>query len=102
MGMYITDNGYIVSSSKKTTTDYEVEQTIAFRDFLDANGVYLLYVNEPTKYDDDSLFSKSFGVETYSNRNMDLFLSRIREAGVNAIDLRESIHQEGIKIADLF
>ena len=102
MGMYITDNGYIVSSSKKTTTDYEVEQTIAFRDFLEANGVYLLYVNEPTKYDDDSLFSKSFGVETYSNRNMDLFLSRIREAGVNAIDLRESIHQEGIKIADLF
>lgn len=102
MGMYITDNGYIVSRSEKTTSDYEYEQTIAFRDYLEANGVHLLFVNEMTKYDDDSLFRNSFGVETYSNRNMDTYLSRIRAAGVNTIDLRDNIHQEGINIFDLF
>ncbi len=102
MGMYITDNGYIVSRSEKTTTDYEYEQTVAFRDFLEANGIHLLFVNEMTKYDDDSLFRNSFGVESFSNSNMDLFLSRIREAGVHAIDLRDNAHQEGINISDLF
>ena len=102
LGIYITDSGYIVSRSAKTTTDYEVGQTVAFRDFLEANGARLLYVNEPAKYDDDSFFSRSFGVETYSNRNMDLFLSRIREAGVCVIDLRDNIRQEGIRISDLF
>ena len=102
IGLYITDNGYIVSCGTKTSTDYEVEQTVAFRDFLMENGVNLLYVNEPTKYIDDSLFRKSFGVETFSNRNADLFLSRIRDAGINTIDLRDNIRQEGIAISDLF
>ena len=100
--IYITDSGYIVDRSAKTTTDYEVEQTVALRDFLAENGVHLLYVNEPTKYMDDALFRDSFGIETYSNRNMDLFLSRIREAGVNTIDLRDNIRDEGLDIRDLF
>ena len=100
--IYITDSGYIIDHSAKTTTDYEVEQTVAFRDFLEENGIHLLYVNEPTKYMDDAVFRDSFGIESYSNRNMDLFLSRIREAGVNAIDLRDSIREEGINILDLF
>ena len=69
---------------------------------LEANGVNLLYVNEPTKYLDDNLFSNEFGVETYSNRNMDLFLSRIRDAGINTIDLRDNIVEENIDIEDLF
>lgn len=102
MGMYVTDDNYIVSSSPYTTTDYEYEQTVAFRDYLEANGVNLLYVNEPTKYLDDNLFSNEFGVETYSNRNMDLFLSRIRDAGINTIDLRDNIVEENIDIEDLF
>lgn len=102
LGIYITNNDYIVTASEKTTTDYEYEQTIAFRDYLETNGVYLLYVNEPTKYNEDRLFRDSFGVESYSNRNMDLFLHRIREAGVNAIDLRENINQEGLDVSKLF
>lgn len=102
MGMYITDNGYIVSRSGQTTTDYEFTQTVAFRDFCEDHGVHLLYVNEPTKYVDDGLFRRSFGVETFSNSNMDLFLSRIREAGVNTIDLRDNIREENIEVSDLF
>lgn len=102
MGMYITDDLYIVSASQKTSTDYEYEQTMAFKQFLDENGINLLYVNEPTKYIEDSLFRNEFGVETYSNRNMDLFLSRIRNEGVNVIDLRDCIEEGGINISDLF
>ncbi|MGM9669537.1 MAG: hypothetical protein ACI3VZ_07265 [Faecousia sp.] len=102
MGMYVTNDKYIVSASPYTTTDYEVEETINFRDYLEANGINLLYVNEPTKYIDDDIFKREFGIETYSNRNIDLFLNRIREAGVNTIDLRDNIREENLNISDLF
>lgn len=101
-GIYITADKYIVSASDYTTTDYEYSETIAFRDFLSQNGINFLYVNEPTKYVDDSLFSTEFGIESYSNRNMDLFLSRIRAEGVNAIDLRDNIKEEELNVRDLF
>ena len=100
--IFITDTGIIVDSSAKTTTDYEVEQTVALRDFLAERGIPLLYVNEPTKYIDDAFFTDAFALESWSNRNMDTFLSRIREAGVNAIDLRENICEEGLNVLDLF
>lgn len=102
MGMYVTDDNYIVSASAYTTTDYEYAETVAFRDFLESNGINFLYVNEPTKYVDDNLFYKEFGVETYSNRNMDLFLSRIRDAGINTVDIRDNIAAENINVRDLF
>lgn len=102
MDMYITDDRYIVSASPYTTTDYEVEETVSLRDFLEENGIRLLYVNEPTKYTDDSLFPEAFGIETWSNRNADRFLARIREAGVNAIDLRENMREDGLEPAALF
>ena len=69
MGMYVTDDGYIVSAYDQTTTDYEYGQTVAFRDFLESNGIRLLYVNEPAKYIDDSEFTSEFGVDTFTNRN---------------------------------
>lgn len=102
MGMYVTDDNYIVSVSPYTTTDYEVDETIAFRDYLEANGINLLYVNEPTKYINDDLFKREFGIETYSNRNMDLFMKRINEAGVHAIDLRDNIKKDRINVFNLF
>lgn len=102
MGMYVTDDMYIVSASDYTSTDYEFEQTVAFHAFLEENGINLLYVNEPTKYMDDTLFSREFGMETYSNRNADMFLARIRDAGIATIDLRDNIREEGLNVFDLF
>ena len=102
MDMYVTNNGYIVSAADETSTDYEVEQTVALRDFLAENGIQLLYVNQPTKYLDDELFLNEFGLECYSNRNADRFVERIREAGIPVVDLRESIDAEGLNIYDMF
>ena len=100
--IFIMNDGTILDSSAKTTTDYEVEQTVALRDFLAEREIPLLYVNEPTKYTDDAFFTDVFARETWSNRNMDKFLSRIREAGVNVIDLRDNIRAEGLNVLDLF
>lgn len=102
MGMYITDDKYIVSASPYTTGQYEYEQIIDFYNFLQQNGINMLYVNEPTKYTDDNMFVEQFGIETYSNRNMDCFLSRIRDVGIPTIDLRDNIEQDGLNVEDLF
>lgn len=100
--VYIADSEYIVARYAETSTDYEVEQTLSLRDFLEENDIRLLYVNEPTKYTDDAFFRNSFGFESYGNRNTDLFLSRIRAAGVNTIDLRDNLREEGIDVRDIF
>lgn len=102
MDMYITSDGYIESSYKPTSTDYEVEQLIAFRDFLEENGINLLYVSEPTKYTDDGEFYEEFGIESYGNRNADKFMDRIRQANINCIDLRDNMVEEGIEAKDMF
>lgn len=102
MGMYVINGNYIVSQNDATSTDYEYEQVVSFMNFLNENGIQFLYVNQPTKYLDDSIFKKSFGVESYCNRNADVFLKRIREAGVPTIDLRDNIESENKNIYDMF
>lgn len=101
-GMYVIDGNYIVSASEYTTTDYEYNETVDLKQFLDENGIHLLYVNEPTKYTDDSIFREEFGVETYSNQNADRFLARIREKEIPVVDLRDNIQLEGLHVKDLF
>lgn len=102
LGMYIMDGPYIVSAEPYTTTDYEYEETVGLYNFLKDHNVNLLYVNEPTKYVDDSILSEKFGIESGCNHNADCFLSRIREAGVPYIDLRDNIREEGLDVKDLF
>ncbi len=102
LNMYITKDDYIVSYYPQTSTDYEYEQIINLKDYLDEKGIKLLYVNEPSKYVNDKLMMDEFGLDSYLNRNMDLFMQRIREAGINVIDLREVMVKEDINVRDMF
>lgn len=102
VGIYITDDKYIVSKREETSTDYEYEQTVDFKNFLDMNGINLLYVNKPEKYIDDTFFLNQFGIPTYGNRNADLFLERISGAGIDYIDLRENIKCDQMSSQDMF
>lgn len=102
MGLYVTSDNYIVSASDYTTTDYEFTQTAIFRDFLQENEINFLYVNKPTKYIDDALFEREFGLKTYSNQNMDTYLERLASIDVPYLDLRDNIKKENINVMDLF
>lgn len=102
IGIYIDDGEYIVSAYDATTTDYEVEQMTDFRDFLAENGVKLLYVCKPGKYLDDTELLDAFGVESFSNRNADRLVERLRAADIPVVDLRESIRDEGLDVRTLF
>lgn len=102
IGIYVYDGDYIMSGSPDSTTDYEYEQMMQLKEFCDANGINLLYVNEPIKYTDDNDFSNAFGLESYSNRKADKLIKRMRESGISTIDLRENIENENKNIYDLF
>lgn len=101
-GIYITQDGVTVGRDPQANTNYEYEQTMAFKAFLDQNGIKLLYVNQPVKYTDDSVFKEQFGIESYSNRNADLLLQRLEDGGVAVLDLRQKMRQEGLDVRDMF
>ena len=102
LGIYVYDNGYIISPTAKTSTDFEIEQMKRLAAVCAEEKVPLLYVNAPRKYLDDTVFNR-FGMESYVNRNADLFLSRLAsETDVPYIDLRERITAENWDSFSLF
>lgn len=101
-GFYLNDDGMIVSVYPQTSTDYEYEQLLDFRDFLAANGIRMLYVSLPNKYLDDAEIRDEFSTESYCNRNVDRLLERLRAADVPVLDLREDIVGEKLNVSDLF
>lgn len=102
LGIYVTDDGWIMSIYPQTSTDYEYDQTMDFKAFLDGNGINLLYVNEPVKYIDDTVMEKQFGLKSYSNQNADMFLKRIKGSGVAVLDLRQKLREDGLDVRDMF
>ena len=62
-GIYAADGGYLLSPAEKTSTDYEFEETMKLYTYLKKKGVNLIYVNEPTKCLDDSVFTRLFGID---------------------------------------
>ena len=101
-GINVTSNGYVIGQYDETSTNYEVMQMIELKKYLDEKGIKLLYVNEPAKYIDDCVYRNEFGAESYLNRNMDLFLKRISEAGIDYLDLRECIRDDNLDCYSLF
>lgn len=100
--IYVDSSNYVIGIYPYTSTDYEYEQTVELYDFLSDNGINLMYVNKPVKYIDDSYPETEFKRESYTNRNSDLFLKRIREVGIPAVDLRENIIADNIDIKEMF
>ena len=101
-GVYALNGEYLVNCSPCTSTDYEYEEIVSFKEWLKEKEINFIYVNYPTKYLDDDIMEDNFGVKSYSNRNADLLLKRIREADVNVIDLREELVRENMDIYSMF
>ncbi len=96
MGIYLNEDGYIVSIyPEQTTTDYEYEQVAKLNRILEEEGIDLLYVNAPIKYLDDKEVTEEFGVASYKNQEADLLLERLEQAGVPCLDLRDEVLADG-------
>ena len=70
-GGVVLKNGYSVVLHDYTSTDYEVENMIALKNYLDEYNIPLLYVNAPTKYISDYYAEQDLGLPTYTNDNAD-------------------------------
>ena len=93
-GGVVLSNGYVAGIYNRTSTDYEYEQLLDLKSFLDERDIQLLYVNEPTKYNDDTVIQDELALTSYVNDNADRLLERLRAAGINCMDLRETLAGE--------
>ena len=101
IGIYFINDDYIVTPNPKTTTDYEFNQIKWLSEKLSEDNINLLYVNKPTKYLDDNIFS-DYGFRSYCNENADIFLNRLKESEINYLDLRDEIIKDNLDIYSMF
>ena len=79
---------------------YCADKTVQLRDFLETIDTKLLFVMMPyavSPYDPQL----PAGVSDYSNEMDDIFLSLAKERGIEVIDLREEMHNDGIDQYDM-
>lgn len=95
------DNGHLTYTIPKENIGGFAENTIAFKNVLEKQGIPFLYVNAPFKIHEVDK-QLPVGVEDYSNENTDEFLSYIDELGVDVLDLRDCIADEGLDHYSLF
>ena len=69
--------------------------------FLDQREIPLLYVSSPVK-NTPGRTELPVNVYDYSNQNSDNMLSELQERGIDTIDLRENMLEDGLKSEDLF
>ena len=77
-----------------------VNRTVSFRDYLEKRGTSLLYVSPPytgSKYDPEL----PAGIEDFSNDNIDRLLAGFEAAGIDILDIRKALHEDGISEYDM-
>lgn len=93
-GLYRMADGWWTGLNPPLDTSESEAALLAFSEFLAGQGARLLYVQAPNKVcKEDADVS---GVMDFANQNADNLLSGLREAGVPALDLRESLHADGL------
>ena len=97
-GVVKLNNGYLFTpmeySSDEMLQDY-ADATIRFNLYLKERGTKLIYVTPPTtlsKYDNQL----PIGIQDYGNDNIDRLLQMLADGGIDTIDLRDSMHSDGI------
>ena len=97
-GVVKLNNGYLLTtlpySSDEVLRTY-ADSTIRFDEYLKNRGTVLVYANTPytsSKYDPQL----PIGINDYGNDNCDRFLQMLKDAGIDTIDFRETMHDDGI------
>lgn len=97
-GVVKLNNGYLLTtlpySSDEVLRTY-ADSTIRFDEYLKNRGTVLVYANTPytsSKYDPQL----PIGINDYGNDNCDRFLQMLKDAGVDTIDFRETMYDDGI------
>lgn len=95
-GYLLTTCGYVPDESLQRIADALIEVD----GYLDSQGISFLYVITPytsSKYDPQL----PAGVEDYGNDNLDRLASMLNIGDVDLIDIRETLHEDGIDQYDM-
>ncbi|MDY4573601.1 MAG: hypothetical protein SPD90_00925, partial [Intestinibacter sp.] len=96
------NNGYLSFYGHKELDVTEiVDNTVDFNEFLKSENIPLLYVQAPfkiSKYDNQT----PDGITDYNNKKADDYLREISNAGIDTLDLRELIKEDGIDHYSMF
>lgn len=95
------EDGYFVTLCPLEDVSSNVRQTIELSEFCAARGTDFLYIQAPSKVDDETDPMVS-GVIDFSQANADALLTGLSQADVPFLDLRERIRQEGLPLHELF
>ena len=100
-GIVQLGDGYLTTISAKQDMTELSEPTIGLAHLCENLNIDFLYVNAPKKiceYEDKDVS----GVTDFANQNADQFLFDLRSAEVDVCDLRELLHEEGLKHHAMF
>lgn len=86
---------------EKADISYPIAQTKKLADYLKEREIPFLYVQAPYKVCKENPALPA-GVIDYSNEIADEFVEEMRNYGIDTIDLRERIHEQGIEHHSLF
>lgn len=96
------NNGYLsFYAHEKKDADKYAKNIVKFDDFLKEKKIPILYIQAPhkiNKYDDQI----PEGIKDYSCENIDDYLEQITEAGIDNIDLRKLMKEDGIEHYSMF
>ena len=96
------NNGHLIEPEPRKT-DAEVktaaDEVIRYADFCREQGKPFLFVQPILKVDRDNKQLPA-GIEDYSNENADAFLDYLREAGIEIIDIRDCMKEDGLDMYD--
>ena len=87
-------DGYLCATFPSIDLSGAAEDIVAFYESCVQMGLPLLYVQAPFKL--NARDTDYYGVVDFSNQNTDALLSRLQEAGVPTLDLREAMEAAGI------
>lgn len=78
-----------------------VEKIASLKDTLDDMDTPLLYVQTPLKTIEDYTQMPE-GIVDYANSNTNAFLAQLGEKGIETLDLRQNVKEEGLELGELF
>ncbi len=97
-------NNYLTSVKEQYPREdlqTSADNLLELQQYLENMGSELLYVQTPykiSKYDTQL----PIGVTDYSNENLDMFIGMLEQNGVNYIDVREEMYEDGLNQYDYF
>lgn len=95
------NNEFLQFISFPVDTAPYVEKISGIKKTLDELNTPLLYVQTPLKTIEDYTQMPE-GIVDYANSNTDTFLTQLEEAGIDVLDLRQNVREEGLELDKLF